>query len=116
MWTDHFGLRWNPPLLRATVPVIVVLMSDYTGSTGYGEKFSQDIQFDPLEGPANDLNEAAHTAFKRFKFIDASRQVAAGASYGGHLTNWLAATTTRYRGLVSHACQWDLAAPSAAND
>ena len=116
MWTDNFGLRWNPHLLGAPTPGFVVLMTDYTGSTGYGEKFSQDIQFDPLEGPANELNEAADSAIKRFKFIDASRQVAGGASYGGHLTNWLAVTTTRYRALVSHAGEWDLETQWATSD
>ncbi len=114
MWTDNFGLRWNPHLLGA--PGYVVLMTDYTGSTGYGEKFSQDIQFDPLEGPANDLNEAADSAIKRFRFLDASRQIAGGASYGGHLTNWLAVTTTRYRALVSHAGEWDLETQWATSD
>ncbi len=114
MWTDNFGLRWNPHLLGA--PGYVVLMTDYTGSTGYGEKFSQDIQFDPLEGPANELNEAAESAIKRFRFIDASRQIAGGASYGGHLTNWLAVTTTRYRALVSHAGEWDLETQWATSD
>ena len=114
MWTDNFGLRWNPHLLGAAG--YVVLMTDYTGSTGYGEKFSQDIQFDPLQGPANDLNEAADSAIKRFRFIDASKQVAGGASYGGHLTNWLAVTTTRYRALVSHAGEWDLETQWATSD
>ncbi|HJQ10846.1 MAG TPA: prolyl oligopeptidase family serine peptidase, partial [Gemmatimonadaceae bacterium] len=114
MWTDNFGLRWNPHLLGA--PGYVVLMTDYRGSTGYGEKFSQDIQFDPLKGPANDLNEAADEAIKRFSFIDASKQVAGGASYGGHLTNWLAVTTTRYRALVSHAGEWDLETQWATSD
>jgi len=114
MWTDNFGLRWNPHLLGA--PGYVVLMTDYTGSTGYGEKFSQDIQFDPLEGPANELNEAADTAMKRFRFLDASKQIAGGASYGGHLTNWLAVTTTRYRALVSHAGEWDLETQWATSD
>jgi dipeptidyl aminopeptidase/acylaminoacyl peptidase len=114
MWTDNFGLRWNPHLLGAAG--YVVLMTDYRGSTGYGEKFSQDIQFDPLEGPANDLNEAADSAIKRFRFIDASKQMAGGASYGGHLTNWLAVTTTRYRALVSHAGEWDLETQWATSD
>jgi dipeptidyl aminopeptidase/acylaminoacyl peptidase len=114
MWTDNFGVRWNPHLLG--VAGYVVLMTDYRGSTGYGEKFSQDIQFDPLEGPANDLNEAADSAIKRFRFIDASKQVAGGASYGGHLTNWLAVTTTRYRALVSHAGEWDLETQWATSD
>ena len=114
MWTDNFGLRWNPHLLGAAG--YVVLMTDYRGSTGYGETFSQDIQFDPLEGPANDLNEAADSAIKRFRFIDAAKQVAGGASYGGHLTNWLAVTTTRYRALVSHAGEWDLETQWATSD
>ncbi len=114
MWTDNFGLRWNPHLLGA--PGYVVLMTDYRGSTGYGEKFSQDIQFDPLEGPANDINEAADSALKRFRFLDATRQIAGGASYGGHLTNWLAVTTTRYRALVSHAGEWDLETQWATSD
>jgi len=114
MWTDNFGLRWNPHLLGAAG--YVVLMSDYRGSTGYGEQFSQDIQFDPLEGPADDINEAADSAIKRYRFIDATRQVAGGASYGGHLTNWLAATTTRYRALVSHAGLWDLETQWATSD
>ncbi len=116
MWTDAFGLRWNPHLLGAPAPGFVVLMTDYTGSTGYGEKFSQDIQFDPLEGPANDINEAADSAIKRFRFIDASKQIAGGASYGGHLTNWLAVTTTRYRALISHAGEWDLETQWATSD
>ena len=78
-------------------------MTDYRGSTGYGEKFTLDIQGDPLAGPADDINDAADEAIKRFAFIDSTRQAAGGASYGGHLTNWLAGTTTRYRCLVSHA-------------
>jgi dipeptidyl aminopeptidase/acylaminoacyl peptidase len=114
MWTDNFGLRWNFHLLGS--PGYVMLMTDYTGSTGYGERFSQDIQFDPLAGPANDINEAADEAIRRFPFIDASRQVAGGASYGGHLANWLAVTTTRYRALVSHAGEWDLETQWATSD
>jgi len=91
-------------------------MSDYTGSTGYGENLVQHNRVDAPEGPANDLNEAADSAIKRFRFIDASRQIAGGASYGGHLTNWLAVTTTRYRALVSHAGEWDLETQWATSD
>lgn len=101
MWRDEITLRWNYHLLAA--PGYVVLMTNYTGSTGFGEKFAQDIQGDPLRGPGEELNQAADEAIRRFPFIDASRQCAAGASYGGHLANWLQATTTRYRCLISHA-------------
>jgi dipeptidyl aminopeptidase/acylaminoacyl peptidase len=101
MWRDQITYRWNYHLLAS--PGYVVLLTDYRGSTGYGEAFTLDILGDPLRGPADDVNGAADEALRRYPFIDGSRQAAAGASYGGHLANWLEATTTRYRCLVSHA-------------
>jgi len=101
MWSDSISLRWNYHLLAQ--PGYVVLATNYTGSTGYGERFAQEILHDPFKGPADEINEAADEAIKRFAFIDGSRQCAAGASYGGHLANWMEATTTRYKCLVSHA-------------
>src|SRR5205814_5230654 len=98
---DNWGYRWNYHLLAA--PGYVLVMTDYTGSTGYGEKFSQDIQFDPLKGPAEEINEAADDAITRFAFIDGTRQAAGGGSYGGHLANWMQASTTRYKCLIAHA-------------
>jgi dipeptidyl aminopeptidase/acylaminoacyl peptidase len=106
MYKDEFFIRWNYHLLAA--PGYVVLMTNYTGSTGFGEAFSQAIQGDPLKGPADEINRAADEAIKRFPYIDATRQAAGGASYGGHLTNWLAVSTDRYRALVSHAGLYDL--------
>ncbi|MDQ5844723.1 MAG: S9 family peptidase [Acidobacteriota bacterium] len=101
MWRDQFFLRWNYHLLAQ--PGYVVLLTDYTGSTGYGEKFAQAIQGDPFIGPSADLNEAADEAVRLYPFIDGTRMAAGGASYGGHLANWLQATTTRYKTLISHA-------------
>jgi dipeptidyl aminopeptidase/acylaminoacyl peptidase len=113
-WIDQFVIRWNYHLLAQ--PGYVVLLSNYTGSTGYGEKFAQAIQGDPLEGPALEINQAADEAIRRFPFIDGSRQVAGGASYGGHLANWLAVTTTRYKALVSHAGLFDQAQQWGTSD
>jgi dipeptidyl aminopeptidase/acylaminoacyl peptidase len=106
MWQDQWVLRWNYHLLAA--PGYVVLLTNYSGSTGFGEDFARAIQFDPLEGPGGEVNEAADEAIRRYGFIDASRQAAGGASYGGHLANWLAVSTDRYRALVSHAGLYDL--------
>lgn len=106
MYKDEFFIRWNYHLLAQ--PGYVVLMTNYSGSTGFGEEFAQAIQGDPLEGPAAEINQAADEAIRRYPFIDASRQAAGGASYGGHLANWLAVSTTRYRALVSHAGLYDL--------
>jgi dipeptidyl aminopeptidase/acylaminoacyl peptidase len=106
MWKDDFVIRWNYHLLAQ--PGYVVLLTNYSGSTGFGEAFARSIQGDPLEGPATEINEAADEAIRRYAFVDASRQAAGGASYGGHLTNWLAVTTDRYKALVSHAGLYDL--------
>ena len=114
MWIDQFVVRWNYHLLAQ--PGYVVLLTNYTGSTGYGEKFAQEIQGDPLEGPGNEINESADEAIKKFPFIDGKRQVAGGASYGGHLANWMAVTTTRYKALVSHAGLFDQAQQWGTSD
>ncbi len=108
---DSSHLRWSAQLLAA--PGYVVLMTDYTGSVGYGEEFSQRIQGDPLRTPGEEVLEAADQAIERFAFIDGERQCASGASYGGHLVNWLQAVTSDgfdcfvgHAGLVSLEGQW----------
>lgn len=101
MWRDTFVLRWNYHLIAGSE--FVVLLSNYSGSTGFGEDFARRIHRDPLKGPADEINRAADVAVQRYSFIDPDRQCAGGASYGGHLANWLQGTTTRYRCLVSHA-------------
>ncbi|MBM4192569.1 MAG: S9 family peptidase [Gammaproteobacteria bacterium] len=101
MWRDQWVMRWNYHLLAKQG--YVVLLTNYSGSTGFGAAFAQTIQGDPLRTAGAEINEAADAALRDHSFIDASRQCAGGASYGGHLANWLQATTTRYRCLISHA-------------
>ncbi|HEV8428833.1 MAG TPA: S9 family peptidase [Pyrinomonadaceae bacterium] len=101
MWRDNWGLRWNYFMLSR--PGYVVLLTNYSGSTGFGEAFAQSIQGDPFKGPGNEINEGADEAIRLYPFVDGSRQIAAGASYGGHMANWMQATTTRYKALISHA-------------
>jgi dipeptidyl aminopeptidase/acylaminoacyl peptidase len=111
---DQIGLRWNYHLLAA--PGYVILMTDYTGSTSFGEKFAQAIKLDPLKTPGDEINQAVDEAIKRYPFIDGSRLCAAGASYGGHLANWIEATTTRYKCIVSHAGEVDLTSQWGTSD
>ncbi|HEU4779493.1 MAG TPA: S9 family peptidase [Steroidobacteraceae bacterium] len=114
MWRDQFFVRWNYHLLAA--PGYVLLLTNYSGSTGFGEEFARSIQGDPLKGPGEEINEAADAAIKQFSFIDGSRQCAGGASYGGHLSNWLQGTTTRYKCLLSHAGLVNLEAQWGTSD
>ena len=102
MWADAITLRWNYHLLAK--PGYVMLLTNYTGSTGFGEKFSQEIQGDPLKGPAQEIVEAVDEAVKRYPFIDGTRLAAGGASYGGHLANALQAWHSgKFKALISHA-------------
>lgn len=101
MFRDQWVLRWNYHLLAGADFVLV--LTNYTGSTGFGEAFAQAIQGDPLRTPGDEINEAMDVAVQRYAFIDGNRLAAGGASYGGHLANWLQATTNRYRCLISHA-------------
>ena len=109
---DH--VRWSPHLLASEG--YVVLLTDYTGSVGYGAEFSRNIEGDPLATPGEELVEAADEATERFDFIDPDRQAATGASYGGHLVNWLLATTDRFDTLVGHAGLVDLEGQWATSD
>lgn len=109
---DH--IRWSPHLLAAAG--YVVIQTDYTGSVGYGVEFSRAIQGDPLKTPGDELVEALDEAIRIYPFIDEERQAAAGASYGGHLINWLQGTTTRFRTLVGHAGLVDLEGQWSTSD
>ncbi len=101
MSKDAFSTRWNNYLLAS--PGYVVLSTNYTGSTGFGEKFTDDIEKDVLRGPANEILEAIAEAAHRYPYIDLQRQAAAGASYGGYLMNWFNGHTTQFKCIVAHA-------------
>ncbi|HWQ53710.1 MAG TPA: S9 family peptidase [Bryobacteraceae bacterium] len=101
MSKDQFFVRWNFHLL--TTPGYVLLMPNYSGSTGFGEEFAAAIHKDVLRGPAAEIEEAADYAASQFPFIDASRQAGVGASYGGYLMNWFEGNSTRFKCLVNHA-------------
>lgn len=113
-WMDQWVVRWNYHLLGA--PGYVVLLTNFTGSTGFGEVFAQNIQGDPLETPGQEILQAVDEALKKYPFIDGTRMAAGGASYGGHLTNWLAVTTTRFKALISHAGLFDQVAQWTTSD
>ena len=114
MSKDQYFVRWNYHLL--TSPGYVLLMTNYTGSTGYGEEFSTAIDKDVLRGPAAEIEEAADEAIRKFPFIDGTRQAAVGASYGGYLMNWFEGNTRRFKCLVTHAGPTDNASMWGATD
>lgn len=80
----------------------VVLLVNPRGSTGYGQKFTDEITRDWGGKVYVDLMNGLDSALARFPFMDGSRVAAAGASYGGYMMNWMAGNTDRFRAIVNH--------------
>jgi dipeptidyl aminopeptidase/acylaminoacyl peptidase len=99
-WDDDFHYRWNQQLFASKG--YVVISPNPRGSTGYGQKFTDEITGDWGGKPYIDLMKTFDYAVKNFRFIDKSNQFAAGASYGGYMVNWLEGHTSRFNAVVSH--------------
>jgi dipeptidyl aminopeptidase/acylaminoacyl peptidase len=99
-WGDDWSYRWNPELFAADG--YVVIMINFHGSTGYGQKFIDAINGDWGGAPFEDLMKGLDYAEKTYPFIDKSRECALGASYGGYMINWILGHTDRFKCLVSH--------------
>ncbi len=105
-WGDDWSFRWNPELFASptssTSSGYVVIMINFHGSTGYGQKFIDAINGDWGGAPFEDLMKGLDDAEKTYPFIDKDRECALGASYGGYAINWILGHTDRFKCLVSH--------------
>ena len=80
----------------------VVVMINFHGSTGYGQKFTDSISGDWGGKPYVDLMKGLDYVEKTYPFIDKNREAALGASYGGYMANWILGHTDRFKCIVSH--------------
>ena len=99
-WGDDWSYRWNPELFAANGYVVVMI--NPRGSTGYGQKFIDEINGDWGGKPYVDLMRGLDYVDKTYPFIDKDRECALGASYGGYMIDWLLGHTNRFKCLVSH--------------
>ncbi len=99
-WEDDFHYRWNTELFASKG--YVVIAPNPTGSTGYGQPFTNAISGDWGGRPYQDLMDVYDYAVKHFNFIDKKNTFAAGASYGGYMIDWIEGHTNRFNALVAH--------------
>ncbi len=99
-WGDQFHYRWSAQMFAARG--YVVLMVNPRGSTGYGQKFTDEITRDWGGKVYIDLINGLDSALAKFPFMDGKRVAAAGASYGGYMMSWMAGNTDRFRSIVNH--------------
>jgi len=103
-WEDAWGYRWNPQMFASHG--YVVIMTNFHGSTGYGQKFVESISGDWGGAPYQDLMGAADY-LESLPYVDKARVGAAGASFGGFMIDWIATHTSRFKALVSHDGVYD---------
>lgn len=106
-WSDAWSYRWNPQMFAARG--YVVLMPNPRGSTGFGQKFIEEISQDWGGKVYTDIMNGVDM-LTALPFVDGARLGAAGGSYGGYMVNWIAGHTDRFKALVSHAGLWNLEA------
>ncbi|MET0594062.1 MAG: S9 family peptidase, partial [Polyangiaceae bacterium] len=84
---DHFHYRWNPQAYAGRG--YATIMIDFHGSTGYGQAFTDAIRGDWGGAPFEDVMKGLDAALAKYSQLDGNRVVAAGASYGGYMINWI---------------------------
>jgi dipeptidyl aminopeptidase/acylaminoacyl peptidase len=99
---NNFHYRWNAQTYAGMG--FAVVMIDFHGSTGYGQKFTDSISGDWGGKPLEDLQKGWAAAQQQYNFIDGQRACALGGSYGGYMANWIAGKwPDGFKCLVSHA-------------
>jgi dipeptidyl aminopeptidase/acylaminoacyl peptidase len=107
-WGDAWSYRWNPELFAANGYVVVMI--NPRGSTGYGQRFLEEVSGDWGGRPYVDLMKGLDYAEQHYSFIDKNRECALGASYGGYMADWVLTHTNRFKCIVTHDGMSDPAA------
>ena len=108
-WYDAWSYRWNFQAFAAQGYAVIAI--NFHGSDSYGQKFTDSItgQYGTL--PFEDLQLGLTAALNRSTYIDGTRAVALGASYGGFMINWIAGhpeMSQRFRTLICHDGLFDM--------
>ena len=101
---DSWSTRWNPQVWAAQGYVIA--LPNPRGSTGFGQKFTDEISRDWGGKVFTDLM-ACLAEVEKLPFVDSTRMAAAGASYGGYMMNWFQGHTDKFKTLITHCGVYD---------
>jgi dipeptidyl aminopeptidase/acylaminoacyl peptidase len=116
-WNNSWSYRWNPQVFANAG--YVVFMPNPRGSTGYGQKFVNEISGDWGGKVFVDLKNGVAEVLRR-PYIDRNRIGGAGASYGGYMVDWILGHNNdprfRFKTLVSHAGVYNLESMATATE
>lgn len=100
-WEDAWSFRWNAQVWAAQG--FVVAMPNPRGSTGFGQKFVDEISGDWGGKCYRDL-VAGLEYVKKQPYVDPTRMASAGGSFGGYMQNWFAVSeiAKEFKCLITH--------------
>lgn len=84
-WKDAWSTRWNPAVFAEQGYIVVA--PNITGSTGYGQAFTDASFRDWGGGPYRDLEGVFEWVGRNVEGADNERAVALGHSYGGFMVS-----------------------------
>ncbi|MFL6468753.1 MAG: S9 family peptidase [Pyrinomonadaceae bacterium] len=117
-WGDSWGYRWNPQVFANAG--YVVFMPNPRGSTGFGQKFVNDISGDWGGKAFVDIKNGIAEVLRAKNYVDRNRIGAAGASYGGYMVDWLIGHNNdprfKFKAFVSHAGVYNLESMATATE
>jgi dipeptidyl aminopeptidase/acylaminoacyl peptidase len=99
---NHFEADWYVWSQLAATNGWLVFQPNYRGSSGYGDKFLEQIVPQIVTRPGKDILEGVEALVKD-GIADADHLTIGGYSYGGYMTNWLITQTTRFKAAVTGA-------------
>jgi len=108
---NHFEADWYQWDRLAASQGWLVFEPNYRGSSGYGDKFLEQIVPEIVSRPGKDILEGVDALVKD-GIADPDHLAIGGYSYGGYMTNWLITQTTRFKaavtgaGAVEHVANW----------
>jgi dipeptidyl aminopeptidase/acylaminoacyl peptidase len=105
-WGHSWTYRWNAQVFAAAGYLVV--MPNPRGSTGYGQKFIDEINGDWGGRAFDDIMAVADHVVAGIPYADGSHMAAAGGSYGGYMIDWILGHTQRFKALVTHDGVYDL--------
>jgi dipeptidyl aminopeptidase/acylaminoacyl peptidase len=112
-WGDAWSTRWNPSLWAAQGWVVAA--PNPRGSTGFGQKFVDEISNDWGGKVMTDIDAVVNDVAK-LPFTDSTRMGIAGASYGGYAVNWILGHTNRFKAAVTHDGVFNLESMSMSTE
>jgi len=101
-WNEGWSTRWNPAIFAEAGYIVVA--PNPTGSTGYGMAFQNGIMNQWGGRPYIDLVKGFEYIEANLPYVDTTRAVALGASYGGYMVNWIQGHPLgrKFKALVTH--------------